>query len=154
MAGMPVVHAHAPGCTHISLATCALTHTQVVSVDMMYKTFTSRTISNPDRNVFYAEASGQFRAVRLPYKGTRLSAIAVLPASSRYGLDARAAAAAIRADTLLASRAWMPQQRIGQLKLQLPRFSVRTSEVALTQVRMQNSSMAVQHTSRAGYLPR
>lgn len=130
-------NSHSPAHTRTRIHTCA---SQAVTVDMMHQMLTPRSISDPQRNVFYAEVSGQYRAVRLPFNNSRLSAIAVLPSRSNYGLDARAAAAAIRADVLLASRAWLPLQRIGQLKVQLPRFSVRTSELALTQVRARSTA--------------
>ncbi|KAF8066243.1 Serpine2 [Scenedesmus sp. PABB004] len=101
-----------------------------VAVDMMYRRFEPRDI-NAGGNVAYAEAAGQYRAVKLPYRGTGVVAIAVLPDEAKYGLNADAAAAGIGLGPLLNGSAWRSVAALGSLTLQLPRFKVRAEQLPL-----------------------
>jgi serine protease inhibitor len=101
---------------------------------MMRKSFkhTDRT-SSPDRVVQYAQASA-YTAVRLPYKGCSISAVAVLPsehAVKKHGVAA--AVAALSIEELLDASKYRKVSGLG-LDLQMPRFTVKSECMSLSAV--------------------
>lgn len=83
-------HMHTHARMHVTTYFCqVLFLLKTLQVQMMCKSFknTDRT-SSPDRAVMYFESSA-YQAVRLPYKGCTISAIAVLPSEAsvqKHGL--------------------------------------------------------------------
>lgn len=101
---------------------------------MMRKSFknTERT-SSPDRVVKYAEAAA-YKAVRLPYKGCSISAIAVLPSQEvvqKHGLAA--AIAELSVEELLDASKYRNVSPLG-LELEMPRFTVKNECMSLSSV--------------------
>jgi serpin B len=101
---------------------------KAVEVPMMYQKFTARDMT-ADRQVFYANISGRFRAVQLPYRNNNISAVALLPDKARYGLDVDAAAVDLAELGLLSTARWKTMYQAGQLNLQLPKFTVQTNRI-------------------------
>eukprot|EP00882_Tetradesmus_deserticola_P011559 GHRQ01012227.1.p1 GENE.GHRQ01012227.1~~GHRQ01012227.1.p1 ORF type:complete len:361 (+),score=132.21 GHRQ01012227.1:466-1548(+) len=88
-----------------------------VQVDMMNKGFYQDDVQ-------WAELPGQFRAVKLPYKGSSMAAVAVLPDKGAYKLDAAAALAGIGLNDVL-NAAWQPASSAKpRLQVSLPKFKI------------------------------
>jgi serine protease inhibitor len=101
---------------------------------MMRKSFkgTDRT-SSPERVVKYVESSA-YKAIRLPYKGCSISAIAVLPneaAVHKHGIAGAVADLAI--DELLDASKYRKVSPAG-LDLEMPRFTVKNECMSLSSV--------------------
>lgn len=77
---------------------------------------------------------GSYRAIKLPYRGSNISAIAVLPDEARYGLNADAALAGIGLEKLLAPNAW--RRLNDELRVMLPKFRVKVDMLPLSKVRV------------------
>lgn len=92
----------------------------------------ARTFDSSPR-VSLSEAPGSYRAVKLPYRGSNISAIAVLPDAAKYGLDADAALANIGLERLLAPSAW--RRLDDELRVMLPKFKVKVDMLPLSKVR-------------------
>ena len=105
---------------------------------MMRKSFKNNDhTSSPDRVVKYVEAAS-YKAVRLPYKGCSISAIAVLPteqAVQKHGLAG--AIAELDVHELLDASKYRKVSRLpaGKLKLEMPRFKVKTECMSVRSVR-------------------
>lgn len=102
-----------------------------VQVDMMSKRFKAADQSAPGaRKVQYAETSS-YQAVRLPYKGSTISALIVLP-SEHLAVQGIAAAAAAQLDVgdLLDATKFRNVGPAG-LDVQLPKFKVKTQPTSL-----------------------
>jgi serine protease inhibitor len=108
---------------------------QIVQVKMMYRRFKTSDLTTGDE-VLYGTLPGRFRAVKLPYKGSRIVAYAVLPDLTRYnnvGVDA--AAAEIDPRLLFNASLWRPLWSFGgKLEVQMPRFRITTAQIQLKQV--------------------
>lgn len=107
-----------------------------LQVQMMRKSFknTDRT-SSPDRIVKYVE-SAAYKAIRLPYKGCSISAIAVLPSEQsvqKHGLAA--AVAELDVDEVLDASKYRKVSPMG-LELEMPRFTVKNECMSLSSVSM------------------
>lgn len=103
-----------------------------VEVQMMRKSFknTDRT-GSPDRVVKYVE-SAAYKAVRLPYKGCSISAIAVLPSEQAVQKHGFAAAIAeLDVDELLDASKYRKVSPMG-LELEMPRFTVKNECMSLS----------------------
>ncbi|KAF6262230.1 Serpin domain-containing protein [Scenedesmus sp. NREL 46B-D3] len=88
-----------------------------VQVDMMNKGFYQGDVK-------WAELPGQFRAVKLPYKGSKVVAVAVLPDKAAYKLDAAAALAGIGLNRIL-NAPWRPASAAEpRLQVALPKFKI------------------------------
>eukprot|EP00775_Hariotina_reticulata_P005148 gene5148-5388_t len=105
---------------------------KTVSVPMMYKSFKPSLFrSNPKGRLIYtAEVPGQFRAIKLPYKGGSISAIAVLPSEAKYRLNADAALGGIGFEKLLDPKAW--SVLFDDLPVSLPKFDVKVDMLSLS----------------------
>lgn len=106
-----------------------------VQVDMMTKTFKASDARGRAASVglvSYAAPAGQgFRAVKLPYKGSALAAVALLPDPKKYP-TVEAAAADISPGRLFNSSLWQPLYAIGgSLDVSLPKFSVEVSQLSM-----------------------
>lgn len=102
-----------------------------VEVDMMSRAFkASDRASSPERRVLYAEGAG-YQAVRLPYRGTSVSAVAVLP-SRELAAAGGVATALTQLDVgeLVGLSKFRPVGP-GGLEVQLPRFTVKSECVSL-----------------------
>lgn len=106
---------------------------QTVEVPMMFQKFTARDMTG-ERQVFYANISGLFKAVRLPYRHSNISAVALLPDKAKYGLDVDAAAVDLAELGLLSTARWRTMYSVGQLNLQLPKFTSKTDQIPLKKV--------------------
>jgi serine protease inhibitor len=101
---------------------------------MMRRSFknTDRT-GSPDRVVKYVE-SAAYKAVRLPYKGCSISAIAVLPSEQAVQKHGFAAAIAeLDVDELLDASKYRKVSPMG-LELEMPRFTVKNECMSLSSV--------------------
>lgn len=88
-----------------------------VQVDMMGKGFYQADVK-------WAEVAGQFRAVKLPYKASKIVAVAVLPDQKAYKLDAAAALAGIGLSRIL-NAPWQPASAAEpKLQVSLPKFKI------------------------------
>lgn len=101
---------------------------------MMFKAFknTDRT-SSRERSVSYIDSSA-YKAVRLPYKGCTISAIAVLPAAAavqKHGLAA--AVSELDVGELLDGTKYRRVSPLG-LELYMPKFTVKSECVSLKKV--------------------
>lgn len=107
-----------------------------VGVPMMFKTFKpSDATSSRERYVRYAAAL-DYSAVRLPYRGGTISALAVLPsegALSHAGGDVTKALAALDVGRLLDERHFRKPPPAG-LDLLLPKFTIKSECVSLKTV--------------------
>lgn len=100
----------------------------------MRKSFknTDRT-SSPDRVVKYTESSA-YKAVRLPYKGCSISAIAVLPSEQSVQKHGFAAAVSeLEIEELLDASKYRKVSPAG-LDLEMPRFTVKNECMSLSSV--------------------
>jgi hypothetical protein len=105
---------------------------QVVQVDMMSRTFKARDLQGT-QTIRYADVEGQYRAVRMPYKGSSgLTAIFVLPDKSFKNIND--AAAKITGASVLNRKNWVSLFDISTLSVSLPRFKVSVSQLDLTKV--------------------
>ena len=84
---------------------------------------------SPGRPVFYIDAAG-YSGVRLPYKGSGISAVALLPQEADPG-KAAAAVGGWDLGEVLKAGAW---RQVPELDVCLPRFKVK-NDLVLTQVR-------------------
>jgi serine protease inhibitor len=105
-----------------------------VQVDMMSKRFKAAEQSAPGaRKVQYSETS-KYQAVRLPYKGSTISAFIVLPSEQLAVQGIAAAAAQLDVAELLDAGKYRNVGPAG-LDVQLPRFKVKTQPTSLKKVR-------------------
>lgn len=105
---------------------------QVVQVDMMSRSFKTRDLQGT-QTIRYADMEGQYRAVRMPYKGsTGLVAIFVLPDKSFKSIND--AAVKITGEAVLSKKNWVSLFDISTLSVSLPRFKVSVSQLDLTKV--------------------
>ncbi|WIA34200.1 hypothetical protein OEZ86_012556 [Tetradesmus obliquus] len=101
-----------------------------VQVDMMSKRFKAADQSAPGaRKVQYAETSS-YQAVRLPYKGSTISALIVLPSEHLAVQGIAAAAAQLDVGDLLDATKFRNVGPAG-LDVQLPKFKVKTQPTSL-----------------------
>ncbi|WIA14035.1 hypothetical protein OEZ85_002593 [Tetradesmus obliquus] len=101
-----------------------------VQVDMMSKRFKAADQSAPGaRKVQYAETSS-YQAVRLPYKGSTISALIVLPSEHLAAQGIAAAAAQLDVGDLLDATKFRNVGPAG-LDVQLPKFKVKTQPTSL-----------------------
>jgi hypothetical protein len=108
---------------------------QVVQVDMMSRTFKARDMQATS-TIRYSEVEGQYRAVRLPYKGSAgLAAVFVLPDSSRYK-SVFDAATAITGAAVLDRKNWATLFDLSTLSVSVPRFKVSVNQLSMTKVRL------------------
>jgi serine protease inhibitor len=108
---------------------------QAVQADMMSRTFKPRELRGT-QPIRYAEKPKEWRAIRLPYKGSAgLAAVAVLPDKAAKG-DVFAAAAAFTPEQLFdrSGKLWASLFDVGSLEVSLPRFKVSVSQLSLTKV--------------------
>lgn len=116
----------------VRAALCALL-LQPVQVDMMSRNFKARDLTKGAQPIRYADVEGQYRAVRLPYKGsTGLAAVFVLP-DPKYK-SVFEAAGQITGAAVLDRKKWMNIYDIGSLSVSVPRFKVSVSQLSLTKV--------------------
>jgi hypothetical protein len=81
----------------------------------------------------YANVAGQYRAVRLPYKGsTGLAAVFVLP--DKQYKSVFDAAAKITGAAVLDRANWVNLYDVGSLTVTVPRFKVSINQLAVTKV--------------------
>jgi len=100
---------------------------------MMSRTFKAIDMQGT-QTIRYAAVPEQYRAVRLPYKGSSgLAAVVVLP-DKRYK-SVFEAATEITAATVLDRKNWVNMFDVGTLAVALPRFKVSVSQLQLTKVR-------------------
>lgn len=90
---------------------------KTIKVDMMFQGF--------KKQVKYTESAGAFRAVKFPYKGSKIVAIAVLPNEAKYGYDADAAVSAIGVDKILNAEWGDASAAEPSLRVYLPKFKVK-----------------------------
>lgn len=84
--------------------------------------------------VKFAETDGSFRALKLPYKGSNIVAIAVLPDEGKYGLNADAALTGIGLDKILGAY-WQPASKAEpKLRVQMPKFKIKLDTLPVGQV--------------------
>lgn len=103
---------------------------KVVQVDMMSRSFKTRDLQGT-QTIRYADMEGQYRAVRMPYKGsTGLVAIFVLPDKSFKSIND--AAVKITGEAVLSKKNWVSLFDISTLSVSLPRFKVSVSQLDLT----------------------
>eukprot|EP00877_Chromochloris_zofingiensis_P007336 jgi/Chrzof1/2856/Cz12g01120.t1 len=91
---------------------------EVVQVPMMRKLFKS------SEALQYTAVEGSYQAVRLPYRGGKFSAIAILPDQSRSDLGAFLGAD-VDLTFLLAPGSWQ-RPKGGQIDVSLPKFKIQT----------------------------
>eukprot|EP00878_Enallax_costatus_P014187 GHUV01014839.1.p1 GENE.GHUV01014839.1~~GHUV01014839.1.p1 ORF type:complete len:494 (+),score=97.36 GHUV01014839.1:67-1548(+) len=96
-------------------------------VDMMSKTFKPAPLNSP--LVKYTQNS-KYEAVRLPYKGTTISAVVVLPNADSAKHGVAAAAAKLDIGELLNPDQYKAVSQRG-LIVELPKFKVKTESVSL-----------------------
>jgi serpin B len=102
---------------------------QIVQVPMMSRTFKSHGLcNNPNHKVVWAD-NDRYTAIRLPYKDTSISAIAVLP---RHTSAIEAEIAKFDVHELLNPASYQPLPSSG-VHLYMPRFKVQTRCVSLKQ---------------------
>lgn len=87
-------------------------------VPMMRKLFKS------SEALQYTAVEGSYQAVRLPYRGGKFSAIAILPDQSRSDLGAFLGAD-VDLTFLLAPGSWQ-RPKGGQIDVSLPKFKIQT----------------------------
>jgi hypothetical protein len=113
---------------------------QVVQVDMMSRTFKSRELEGT-QTISYSEVEGQYRAIRLPYKGSAgLGAVFVLPDKNKYK-SVFDAAAEITGATVLDRKNWASLFDLNTLSVSVPRFKVSISQLSMTKVRADTRSL-------------
>eukprot|EP00878_Enallax_costatus_P000809 GHUV01000934.1.p1 GENE.GHUV01000934.1~~GHUV01000934.1.p1 ORF type:complete len:392 (+),score=78.12 GHUV01000934.1:190-1365(+) len=94
-----------------------------VQVAMMYESFRN--------GVQFAESPGAFRAVKLPYKGSNMAAIAVLPDMYEYGYNADKALTGIGMDKIL-NAPWQDAETAEpSLRVYMPKFIVNLDMMPL-----------------------
>jgi hypothetical protein len=99
---------------------------------MMSRSFKTRDLQGT-QTIRYADMEGQYRAVRMPYKGsTGLVAIFVLPDKSFKSIND--AAVKITGEAVLSKKNWVSLFDISTLSVSLPRFKVSVSQLDLTKV--------------------
>lgn len=104
---------------------------KVVQVDMMSRTFKARDMQATS-TIRYSEVEGQYRAVRLPYKGSAgLAAVFVLPDSSKYK-SVFDAATAITGAAVLDRKNWATLFDLSTLSVSVPRFKVSVNQLSMT----------------------
>lgn len=104
---------------------------KVVQVDMMSRTFKSRELEGT-QTISYSEVEGQYRAIRLPYKGSAgLGAVFVLPDKNKYK-SVFDAAAEITGATVLDRKNWASLFDLNTLSVSVPRFKVSISQLSMT----------------------
>lgn len=109
---------------HISICdACHLLHPQV---NMMQKSYSQE-------DVFWAEG-GDFRALKLPYAGSSIKAVAVLPNKDKYGVDADAALVDFGVDKMLTARWRAASEAEPSLDVKMPKFRVEAELMPLKQV--------------------
>lgn len=100
---------------------------------MMSRNFKARDLQGT-QTIRYADVDGQYRAVRMPYKGsTGIVGIFVLPDKSYKSIND--AAARITGASVLDRKNWVSLFDISTLSVSLPRFKVSVSQLDLTKVR-------------------
>lgn len=100
---------------------------------MMTRSFKPRDLQGT-QTIQYADVAGQYRAVRLPYKGsTGLAGIFVLPDSAKYK-SVYDAATQISGAAMFERSNWVPLYDVGALTVSVPRFKVSVSQLSLTKV--------------------
>jgi hypothetical protein len=108
-----------------------------VDVPMMFRHFkpTDRT-SSRERAVRFIDCAA-YQAVRLPYKGCSISAVAVLPAAAAVAKHGSLAAAVadVEVAELLGGAKYRAVPPAG-LELHMPKFTVKSECVSLKQVRV------------------
>lgn len=73
--------------------------------------------------------------MKLPYRGSNVSAIALLPNRAAFGLDADKALAQLDLSKLLSASSWQPSSKASpSLVVSLPRFNVSVSMLSLEPV--------------------
>lgn len=105
----------------------------------MQRMFKPEHAMDGSRSVMYA-ATDSYAAVKLPYKGCSISAVAVLPSEELAANGIAAAAAQLDMQQLLAPSSYRRVPMQG-LQLELPRFKAATQCVSLKQVRRWQRSM-------------
>lgn len=99
----------------------------------MSRNFKSQDMAGT-QTVRYADVAGQYRAVRLPYKGsTGIAAVFVLPDSKQYK-NVFDAAAKITGAAVLDRTGWVNLFDLGSLAVTVPRFKVSVTQLDLTKV--------------------
>lgn len=110
----------------------------------MRKSFkASDRTSSPDRVVKYAE-SAAYKALRLPYKGCAISAIAVLPseASVKKHNGLAGAVAELEIEELLDAGKYRRVSPAG-LDVEMPRFTVKNECMSLSSVSKYSGCMTL-----------
>lgn len=98
----------------------------------MSKKFTMDEMSNKPHRIKYAQTS-TYQAVWLPYKGSTIGAVVVLPSPHLAQHDIAEAVTKLDVNELLDGRRYHEIGTVG-LVVQMPRFKVQTESVSLRQV--------------------
>lgn len=99
----------------------------------MSRNFKSFDITG-DRQIYYGNLTGHFRAVKLPYRNSNMSAVLLLPDQQRYGLDVDAAVMDLARMQLMTRIKWRTVYQVGRLELQIPKFILQSKQVSVKQV--------------------
>lgn len=91
---------------------------RTVQAQMMNKGFSQDDVE-------FSEVEASFRAVKLPYKGSNIKAIAVLPDQKKYGLNADNALVQIGIDRILNARWTSASEAVPDLRVALPKFKIK-----------------------------
>lgn len=122
---------------------------QVIQVDTMSRNFKAADLDGTQA-IRYANVAGQYKAVRLPYKGsTGLAAVFVLP--DKQYKSVFDAAAKITGAAVLDRANWVNLFDIGSLAVTVPRFKVSVNQLAVTKVGDDAAVSSVNKTSRCMY---